>query len=388
MNLSNDSKKIIQYFENHPCFHSLPNFTNPTLSFLSLFYSHFQKANEFVKKQSIQVKRINTIPYPQSFSSDVLNGNILTRINQLKYIYIYQSTILNREIIIYFISSTQKTFEKEIKFILTWLYILNIYSPRHCVHKLSIYLYFTNLLKQLPNNKSIALDKCHINTAYTYTCPGDAEIILYRKEEWMKVFIHETFHTFGLDFSNMSQASIPSFIHNHFRINITPYLFESYTEFWGEVIHIMFLSYSFHPENKTLFIQTFYNILNIEINHTLLQVNKIFHHMDLHYLHFLNKTLTIKYKENTPVFSYYIIKSILLFHFNEFIGWCNENNSNNIICFTKNNITLQNYLFFIKKYYKKRLFLDKLDKYYNIIKKIKDPFIQKNLRMTAIEYYL
>ena len=41
--------------------------------------------------------------------------------------------------------------------------------------------------------------------------------------------------------------------------------------------------------------------------------------------------MTIQYKENTPVFSYYIIKSILLFHFNEFIGWCNENNSNNII---------------------------------------------------------
>ena len=388
MNLSNDSKRIIQYFVNHSCFHSLPKFSKKSLSFLSLFYSHFQKANEYIKKQSIQVKKINTIPYPESFSNDFIDKDVLIKINKLKYIYVYQTTILNREVIIYFVSSIKKTFEKEIKFILIWLYILNIYSPKHCVNKLTVYLYFTNLIKQLPNHKSIVLDKCHINTAFTYSCPGDAEIVLYRKEEWMKVFIHETFHTFGLDFSNMSQNTIQPFIHNHFSIKIDACLYESYTEFWGEIIHMLFLSYSFHSENKTLFIQSFYNILNIEINHTLLQVNKIFHHMDLHYLHFLNKSLTIQYKENTPVFSYYIIKSILLFHFNEFIGWCNENNSNNIICFTKNNITLQNYLFFIKKYYKKELFLEKLNKYYDIIKKIKDPFIQRNLRMTAIEYYL
>ena len=388
MNLSNDSKRIIQYFEDNKCFHSSPNFTKKTLSFLSLFYSHFQKAEEYIKKHPIQIKRINNIPYPQTFSSDSIEKDILIKIKQLKYIYVYQTKLFNREIIVYFVSPTQKSFEKEIKFILTWLYILHIYSPKLCVHKLTLYLYFTNLIKQLPSHKSIVLDKCHINTAFTYTCPGDAEIVLYRKEEWMKVFIHETFHTFGLDFSSMSQDSIPSFIHSHFRIQISPCLYESYTEFWGEIIHMLFLSYSFHPENKTLFIQSFYNILNIEINHTLLQVNKIFHHMNLHYLHFLNKSLTIQYKENTPVFSYYIIKSILLFHFNDFIGWCGENNSNNIICFTKNNITLQNYLFFIKKYYKKQLFLEKLNKYYNIIKKIKDPFIQKNLRMTAIEYHL
>ena len=129
-------------------------------------------------------------------------------------------------------------------------------------------------------------------------------------------------------------------------------------------------------------------MLNIEINHTLIQVNKIFHHMNLHYLHFINKNLTIQYEENTPVFSYYIIKSILLFYFNDFIEWCIDNNSNNIICFTKNNITLQNYLLFIKKYYKKKLFLEKVHKYYDTIQNIKDPFLQRNLRMTAIEYIL
>ena len=227
------------------------------------------------------------------------------------------------------------------------MYILNICSPKQCVHSLVIYFYFTNLIKELPSQKSIVLDKCHVNTAFTYTCPGNAEIVLYRKEEWMKVFIHETFHTFGLDFSNMSQESIPSFIHSHFNIHITPCLYESYTEFWGEIIHIMFLSYSFHSENKTLFIKTFYNMLNIEINHTLIQVN-----------------------------------------FNDFIEWCIDNNSNNIICFTKNNITLQNYLLFIKKYYKKKLFLEKVHKYYDTIQNIKDPFLQRNLRMTAIEYIL
>jgi len=388
MNLSLDSKKLIKYFDNHPCFHSLPKFSKSSLLFLSLFFSHFQLAESFVKKQTIVIKKISTIPYPKIFSPDSIEKEVLKKINELKYIYVYQSNILNRNITIYFVSAVKKTFEKEMRFILTWLYILNIYSPQECVHSLTLYLYFTHLLKQLPKNKSIALDKCHINTAFTTSCPGNAEIVVYRKEEWMKVFIHETFHTFGLDFSNMSQASIPSFIYDHFHIQITPCLYESYTEFWGEVIHMLFVSYSFYPQNKDLFIQTFYNILNIELNHTLLQVNKIFHHMNLHYLHFLNNSLAIQYKENTPVFSYYIIKSILFFHFNEFINWCFDNNTNNIICFTKNNITLQKYLLFIKKYYKKKLFLEKLNHYYHTIQKITDPFIKKNLKMTAIEYYL
>ena len=31
-----------------------------------------------------------------------------------------------------------------------------------------------------------------------------SEIIIFRNEEWFKVFVHETFHLFGVDFSNMS----------------------------------------------------------------------------------------------------------------------------------------------------------------------------------------
>ena len=36
----------------------------------------------------------------------------------------------------------------------------------------------------------------------------------------------------------------------------------------------------------------------------------------------------ILYKENTNVFCYYIIKTIMLFFYDDFFKWCNLNNSN------------------------------------------------------------
>ena len=126
MNLSNKSQKIIQYCSNHSCFHSLPNFTKKTLSFLSLFYLYFQRAEAFVKNQSIILKKMNTIPYPQSFPIGAIDEEVLKKIKQLKYTFVFQTIIFGRNITIYFVNSKSKSYMKEVKFILSWLYILNI----------------------------------------------------------------------------------------------------------------------------------------------------------------------------------------------------------------------------------------------------------------------
>ena len=70
---------------------------------------------------------------------------------------------------------------------------------------------------------------------------------MYRTEEWFKVFLHETMHSLGIDFSsisitdesNMTKKLIDTCFHgvksNDLRI------YEAYTEFWAEFIHILFL---------------------------------------------------------------------------------------------------------------------------------------------------
>jgi L-rhamnose isomerase len=70
-----------------------------------------------------------------------------------------------------------------------------------------IYIYHTSLLKILPNTNVDILNENNVNTAFTRTCPSNSEIVVFRKEEWFKVFIHETFHSFGIDFASMNTST-------------------------------------------------------------------------------------------------------------------------------------------------------------------------------------
>ena len=68
----------------------------------------------------------------------------------------------------------------------------------------------TPIKKVLPSSPFVILSPTHANTAVTTTCTADGEICLFRKEEIFKVFIHETFHSLGLDFSSMSNTALNS----------------------------------------------------------------------------------------------------------------------------------------------------------------------------------
>ena len=59
------------------------------------------------------------------------------------------------------------------------------------------------------------------------------------------------------------------------------------------------------------------------------------------------------YKEETNAFAYYIIVSILLSNFNNFILWCIDNNTNILQFNHKNKNNITNFVQFIYKNYKK-----------------------------------
>jgi len=233
---------------------------------------------------------------------------------------------------------------KQIQMIYMWMYIIDHYSLQSCSKQLDLYIYFTPFKKKLPNNQLITLATEHVNTGYTTGCKQTTEIVLYRKEEWFKVFIHETFHNFGLDFSDMNLSSINRMLKEHFNVNIEFNLYESYCETWARIINTMFYSYfslsdQQKPGNKYFKAQFYLNI-KIEAFHSLYQMLKILKFQDLNY-----KLITEKKEENiqicnhlygekSSVFSYYIISGLLLNRFGDFILWCKKNN-NIILMFKK-----------------------------------------------------
>ena len=99
-------------------------------------------------------------------------------------------------------------FDILVRKMLTWLKVASKYSKNDCSQTLDIYCYLTPHQKILPNSQLTTLSPHHVNSAVTTSCSRNGEICLFRIEELFKVFIHETFHNLGLDFSTSSTATL------------------------------------------------------------------------------------------------------------------------------------------------------------------------------------
>ena len=95
------------------------------------------------------------------------------------------------------------------------------------------------------------------------------------------------------------------------------------------------------------------------------------------------------YKENTNVLSYYVIKTILLNNYQDFLIWCNKNNLS-LFDFKKTIGNLREFCKFIEKNYKKQSMVEDIDKTQVLLSKIKRKkgdykYILSNLRMSICE---
>jgi hypothetical protein len=229
------------------------------------------------------------------------------------------------------------------------------------------------------------------------SCPLNSEIVVFRKEEWFKVLIHETFHNFGLDFSSMNVSLYNNKILQIFPVNSDVNLFESYTEFWGRIINASFCSF-INMKNKNDIDEFYINtefFINLEKNFACFQMIKILNFMGLSYDDLYKKTVAsenlrkARYKENTNILSYYILTTILLINYQDFLSWCDTNNIS-LINFKKTTKNVDNMCVFIEKKYKTKSMLDGIkciEKIYNSIKnKNKNKiYLLDNLRMTICE---
>ncbi len=338
--------------------------------------------------------------------------------------------------------------------IVSWLDI--VLSVSHCVNDLKIFIFLTKFQKHLPNKTSASvdidsiphtpshIDRKHANTAYTWSCISSSKIVIFRSEEWFKVLIHESFHCFGLDFSQMNSDESNKQMHKFFP-KCSPTMdfsiYETYCEIWAELFNVLFIAYhsvtnrrnhtrkhshanllSRKQRSKISCTRTRNNIHGVlpktqikniisiaeqmitrEIMFSLLQMTKIIHHYNLTYdeLCISRKTTngsSQKYTEKTPVFAYYIIKTILLFYLNHFIEWCNTHNSihsqsmpNNkplsILNFNKDNVSVNSYGELINQCRTSPEFLKivSTEKQKYINQSLQSPIASSTLRMSLYE---
>jgi hypothetical protein len=314
-----------------------------------------------------KINNVNKIPMPQTISEHFFPKNIQKNIKEKSnYKISVKFKISGISFSIHFICLFNNfDVKKYTQYIYSWLSIVIGHKTKNCGNKMNILIYLSDEKKKFPKKENDVLDCININSAYTTCCSEDNEIVIFRKEEWFKVFMHETFHAFGLDFCAIDDDTTANKIKLTFPINSDINLTESYCEFWAETFNMLFVSY-FTEQKKLITFETFmYNVKYlsaIEKTFSIIQMIKVLEFMNLTYkdLYADNEISTFKrnffYKENTSVFSYYIIKCILMFNMEDFILWCNDNNLS-LLNFYKNKTTINKYIQFIKDKYNNRAFL-------------------------------
>lgn len=357
------------------------------------------------------------------------------KINNNSYILSYKLPYKNKYLTINFVNYNKftnkhiKLFDKKIIHMLIIINLISQFtdsSKTLCSNNgLSITILMTPFKREITKNTKI-IGENNANGGFCYGCINHGEIIVYRKEEWFKVFCHELIHNFGVDsyiwtFSNLlnnqknndAMQIYKKFI-NYFNLNreinenyVNIGLQECIVEFWGEYFNNVIYSYNYsiscnlsnNDLQFNLFLKTFEKMAKNEIIHSYFQNVKILKFYNMHYRNLLRETKKNKkeiiynnYRENTHIFSYYILKLYLISNYKSFINsgltitnnyiikFNNDSSINNMDKFFKYIINMREKDHVIKNY-------NVIDNIYTkLIKKNKDSKIIKNFRMSCIQY--
>lgn len=259
---------------------------------------------------------------------------------KINYAGVYLKTKLpgNRTAHIYIVEdarhkSHKRTFAIYLRYIVAWLRFASSIASPHCATELRAYLLLSDAKKFMPDFHSDTVDVIHANTAFTTSCSSQNTIFLFRREEWFKVFMHETFHCMGLDFSAGSEQDDSNdrmrALFKALEPSTDVRLYETFCEMWAELSNLMFclfttregkcLPFSERRFRKALFREQLFSIY---------QSNKLLCRAGFTYSElFAPPSSKPAYKENTQAFSYYVLKSVLIWNVDDFIQWCEKWNN-------------------------------------------------------------
>jgi hypothetical protein len=418
MKFTSESQKLMSFFVDNNCLLPLKqtkktdNILKKLYYDISNGYSYIQSLKtkngpSFYKLKVERITNINQIPKPTTFPPNAFPPEVRNHIDEYSIgLLTYSFDMFDRKISIIFLTEDDRveslieTYNNYVDNMLVWLYIVDIYSSKKCANQLKIFIYHTSLLKNLPGSNIEILNENNVNTAFTRTCPIDSEIVVFRKEEWFKVFMHETFHNFGLDFSDMNLMSCNEKILGLFPVNSEVNLFEAYTEFWARIMNALFCSFISMKDKNDVneFLTNTEFFINFERIYSFFQMVKVLEFMSLSYTDLYKKTSLSEnmrntlYKEDTNVLSYYVITLILMNNYQDFLSWCNTNNIT-ILNFKKTIKNLDNFCGFIEKRHKMKHMLECIEYTKKLLASVKGLprkkkdilYLLKNLRMTICE---
>ena len=270
----------------------------------------------------------------------------------------------------------------------TIIFILQLNIKENKLNSINIYL--TELKKKVDkkdifdHQKNISLSGDQVNTGVTYHYPHKSDIYLWRKEEIIKVCIHELIHSLQWDF-NFDDNTILNIFKKKLNIKKNIVLTEAYTEAWAEIINCYICATNIETNPIEIF-SRFIHYIELETIFSIWQIIKIINISSTENKCSVDNFINIT-DNNTNVFPYYFLTASILFNIADWMCLCMDvcNNFINYNNNDKNNILMGNWLV--------NSITDK--HFYTLCKKIKKNCIKKNgsfnqlffetMRMTLIE---
>ena len=394
MYFTNNSEFLISVFTKHNvCFNT--RITKNTREIIKELCTDIKKSYTYLietpASQGIVYKITNpsNIPKPRMFKDTEFPDIIIQHVNLFSLFTVtYTILMFNKKINVIFVLDDViedvNVYNKYIDLITMWIFFVTKYSTKECnCLELTVFFYFTHFQKLLPTGNNVVLGQTHANTGFTKNCSKQNEIVIFRKEDWFKVFIHESFHCFNLDFSHSYNIDCNIKMYELFAINSNIYLFEAYSEFWANILNVLFCNFIVNGEKNIQHdVNTALMYIDLERTFSLFQMVKILNYMGMSYRSLILKDIEYNssYIEKTNIFSYYIIKTILLMNFQEFLQWCEDHNTTLIKFNSKQSHQLE-LCKFIKSMYNSPRFINQLIEMEMLVKKLRS-VKNKNLMFT------
>ena len=333
------------------------------------------KLNNWLNSNSPKMMdRVNKLLHynkiPEKFLNPYIDNILINRfvelnildylLNKLDYIHSYTINYMNVQIKLNIYSKTKTISKKILNEIIDRIVILCLYKSPTVKLNINIDIFMTPFKKKITKDTRILTSR-EVNSGFT---SHNYKICIYRKEELNKVLVHELIHYLELDLDEVE------FVDFYKYFNITSStdvkLNEAYTEILALVFNSIIISKTLTECKK---------ILNSELKFSLYQVGKILNLYQFdNALEFFQRNNNSKFNQTTSVFSYFIVKTILLFNLNSFLE-----------LYYKQKINKYNFKKLVLSFIDNDLIelIDKFIKHINMYRQDKGLF--NNLRMTRYD---
>jgi hypothetical protein len=240
------------------------------------------EVNALIDRHSGDVRRLHQLIYDNNF----LPVNCLQWIEKNhQHIYSHNKVHIvdNKPI--------DRAMIKHVLKIIRWIASISQKSP-----DIEVWIFLCPFKKELPPIKGKPLGRNEVNSGVTLLSPKEKWVQVFRREEVLKVLIHELFHYYELEIRDEADDIQKE-------LGIDYLLNEAYNELLTIYCHTLYYSKMHNMD--------FMECYKKEIEHSKKMYYKI---LDYHGITKWEDMFNGKFKQKTNVFSYYILKYVLMTH--------------------------------------------------------------------------